>query len=388
MKRAYRGVPAAEDGAVGVLIAVGLTALMAMIALGVDLSVIYNWRRADQNGADHAALAAAWASCHGADPSAAGLLAASDNGFDNDGVSNTVFVSGLGEGRFEVEISSSVDALFAGVIGIDRLEASARAVAACTAATVGSYSIFAGSTTCGPKTLDWPGSSSNMIGRIHSNDGLFLGGTGNSVEGATTYVTGSEINGGNDLNPPPGPSGVLPLPVEFDIQAYGPGGSKALLAGSNYYYAGSSKIDTGWLESRGLYNSSTGTLATGLYFTDGDIDIGSSNLRGNVTLVTSSGTITLSGSNQNLLPWDPDDLLLFSHRDTACFDYAVKVDGSDSTWRGVVYAPRGMIEMPGSDNSRILGSLIGDTVRLNGSQLEIEAHEECCEGPPSIALLE
>jgi hypothetical protein len=369
-------------------VALALTALMTMIAAGIDLSVVYNWRRADQNGADHAALAAAWASCHGNDPTTAGLLAAADNGFDNDGVSNTVSVTNVGTHRYRVVISSSVDALFAGVIGIDRLRASARAVAACTQATSGSYAMFAGSTTCGPKTLDWPGSSSTMTGRIHSNDGLYIGGTSNVVDGATTYVSDVNVNAGNQLDPPPSPSEVLPLPVNFDIAAYAPGGSKAVLAGSSYHSAGSSKIDTGWLSSQGLLNTSTGELAAGLYYTTGDIDVSTSNLTGTATFVTSSGIITLSGSGQNLTPWDPDDLLLFSNNDTACFDPAIKVDGSNSVWRGIVYAPLGMIEMPGSDNSSILGSLIGDTIRLNGSMLGITAHDACCEGPPTLTLEE
>ena len=376
-----------EDGAVTVLIAISLVALMALVALAIDLSVAFNWRRADQNGADHAALAAAWASCQGQDPGAAGLQAARDNGFNNDGVSNSVSITNVGTSTFEAKIDSSVDSLFAGVIGVDRLDATARAVASCSRSSAGAYAIFAASAVCGEKTLDWSGSSSDVVGRVHSNDGVYVGGTRNSVDGATTYVSGAHVNPGNDLNPPPAVSPVLPMPIEFDIDDFAPGGAKAAQAGANYHYAGGSKIDKGWLESRGLYDDTTGDVAPGLYFTTSDIDLSASDLNGRATFVSSNGTISLNGSNHDFTPWDPDGLLLFSDRDTSCFDYAVKVDGSNSDWRGLIYAPRGMIEMSGSGNASV-GSVVADTVRLNGSILFIDADEDCCAGPPALNLLE
>jgi hypothetical protein len=157
-------------------------------------------------------------------------------------------------------------------------------------------------------------------------------------------------------------------------------------AGSQYYDAGSANIDLGWLTSRRLYDSGTGALTDGLYYTSGNIILSASNLHGTATFVSSSGTISFSGSDQDLQPYS-DDLLAFSDRDTSCFDFAINVNGSNSEWEGVIFAPRGLIEMSGSDNSTLRGSLIGDTIRPAGSQLTLIAQEQAAPGPPSLSLL-
>jgi hypothetical protein len=377
---------------VAVFVAVCLIGMMALAALAIDMSVFGNARRDDQNGADQAALAAAYAACHGGDPIATGYASALGNGFNDDGVTNDVIVTDLGEETYEVIIRTEDEETFAGTVGVDGISASARAVAGCTTGGGGgSHAIFAGATDCGDHTIEFSGSDNVVTGGMHSNDGVYFGGQNNSVEGESTAVDdeGSTI-GDNTLDPPLAHGDVLPYPVPFEISQYEPGGSKAELADSTgqYYDAGTNKIDTGWLESNGLYNSSTKQLDPGLYFTTGDIDI-SPDFVGNVTMVTSTGKISLTGSVQEMTPWDPDGLLLFSNRDTACDEFAIKMSGSENSWEGIVFAPLGMIEMSGSGNSTFEGSLIGATVRLNGSGLDIVADEDLFpSGEPKVSLLE
>ena len=205
---------------------------------------------------------------------------------------------------------------------------------------------------------------------------------------------------------PPGPtqiSGVLPYPVDFEIADYAPGGEKALLAVSQgrYYNAVTAeienKIGVGWLTEQGLWNDVTKTLAPGLYYTTADIDISASDLQGNgVTFVSANGIVTLSGSNHNLTPWDPDQLLLFSNRQESpdtnsvsnCSKEAVKLSGSAHSWTGTVFAPRGLVEMSGSTNTTLLGSLIGLTVRMNGSALVVTYDEDSGTVTETIGLVE
>jgi hypothetical protein len=353
-----------------------------MAALGVDATLLVNERRAVQIAADHAALSAAWASCRGGSPTAAGLASAQRNGY-----SSGVSVIDRG-GPWEAAVESTIDAAFATVLGFDELSTEARALADCTTGGGGRYAIFADSKTCLPKTLDWSGSSNRVTGAVHSNNELDMGGSGNSITGGTTYA-GRINNGGgqNSFTPPPAKTGVLPRPVTFNIEDYMPGGSEAAAAGSRYYNFGSQKLTKDLMKSRGLYSESTQTVASGIYFTTGDIDISGNTTNGTATFVTSAGKITMSGEHI-LRAFDPDGLLMFSDKDTPCFDVAVGVSGSNSYWQGIVYVPRGMAELNGSNNSTLEGSVIAETVKLNGSNIVFDSQTDGGWGLPKLRLLE
>ena len=64
----------------------------------------------------------------------------------------------------------------------------------------------------------------------------------------------------------------------------------------------------------------------------------------------------------------------------------VKFPRSDSDWQGVIFAPFGGIDMSGSDNSTISGSLIGYKIKMPGSELGINVIEDV--GNPKISLIE
>ena len=50
------------------------------------------------------------------------------------------------------------------------------------------YALFAiRSSVCNTEVLDWSGSQSKMTGNVHSNSGIKVGGSKNSVTGGTTY---------------------------------------------------------------------------------------------------------------------------------------------------------------------------------------------------------
>ena len=56
-----------------------------------------------------------------------------------------------------------------------------------------------------------------------------------------------------------------------------------------------------------------------------------------------------------------------------CDKFVVAMSGSNNDWSGLIYAPHGLIEFDGSSNSALSGSLLGYTVRLNGSNVTIIA---------------
>lgn len=128
-----------ERGQVLVLIALGMVAIVGIVAVAVDGGQLFAERRRSQNAADNAALAAAYAICKKTDPVAAGLASAATNGYDNDGASNTVTLnhpplSGahLGDNEYsEAIVDSHRTTFFAQLIGFNDLPVTTRAVSHC-----------------------------------------------------------------------------------------------------------------------------------------------------------------------------------------------------------------------------------------------------------------
>ncbi len=128
-----------EKGQAIVLLVFLLIGLIAITALAVDGGLLYQSRRNTQNGADNAALAGAQAICYGENVSSKALASASANGFNDDGVANTVTVSHppvsgpfAGNSAYvEVVITSQQTPAFVRLIYAGAFETSARAVGHC-----------------------------------------------------------------------------------------------------------------------------------------------------------------------------------------------------------------------------------------------------------------
>ena len=369
-----------------IIVAVGMIALVAVSALAVDLGRVFVERRNAQNAADHAAIAGALAVCEGGDGRAVALASAASNGFVSDGA-DVVTVREPSARTIEVEIASVQDPGFAGGLGLSELRVTGNAIAECGAPAT--HAVFAGSTSCA-SALSVPASNASIVGGLHSNRDVSVGGSNNRTFGPFTHV-GTFTNGGagNVFEPPPVAVGTMPYPVSFDVGDYAPGGAIATQAQSTgqYYDAGNQRINNGWLESRGLVSgSSVRTLRSGLYFTRGDVDLSPGGYAGHVTFVTESGRIMLGGSNIDIRSWVPGGLLLLSDRNAACGSSAIAISGSASRWRGIASAPRGMVEMSGSDMTSPSGSLLGDEVKISGPRFRIDAPLIAGEG--SVVLVE
>ena len=311
------------------------------------------------------------------------------------------------DSKWRVHISRTVATFFAKVIGFESVNIGASALAQCTTSVAGGYTLFAGG-DCGSQTLDWSGSSNQVTGDVHSNGSLDMSGSDNGVSGNTTAVATVDDGGnGNTFDPPP-ITGVpwRPWPVFFDTADFLPGGQVASAVGSGDYHYVDGKIDSAVLTANGWL---TGTiLDDGVYVANGDIDLSGSNLTGTVTLVTAPtvegmGVISLSGSDHNLSPFY-QNLLLFSDSwkggqgygynppplsdPPSCFAPAIKLAGSTHNWTGTIYAPRGLVDLSSSVNTTIDGSIVSNTIRLNGSVLSIAFAGAGAGGNPITVLVE
>jgi hypothetical protein len=399
MKRLY----GEERGQSLVIVVLAMVGLIAFLALVIDGGMAFAARRQMQNAADAAALAGTRELRDGGDE--AGILAAVHtyaqlNGVQDPGVNVAAYFidenlirlpsgsecqmgtcGGIPTGAQGVEVigETSFSTFFAGVIGRTELAASATAAAILSVTSGGEYAVWADSSTCN-NCLDWSGSTTVVTGSVHSNHDIKMGGSSNTVTGDTEYVTDLQVGGSNnDINPVQ--TSVKPLPVEYEINDYRPGGSAAVVAeaeGKYHYIDGDFQVSQSYV-----------TL-DGLYYVTGNAKLSSSNISGNFTIVA-DGKIDVSGSNQNYTPYS-DGLLFFSNKSYSkagkqCNSAVIKVAGSTSVWAGVIYAPHGLIEMSGSSNSTVNGSLIGYSVKLNGSKLSIIYSSDYFPGEERIFLV-
>lgn len=228
------------------------------------------------------------------------------------------------------------------------------------------YALWANSQTRA-EVLSISGSSSMISGAVRSNADLHLSGSNLQLSGPVIYTTRFE-DGGDANSYPPSAQLVAALPpVSYAISAYRPGGAAAVAAGSTYH------------EIRGNLDIAEPQVLNGLYYVTGDAKLNASALSGKVTIVA-EGAIDLSGSLHNLSPF-ADGLLLFSNK-SAPGAAVLKLAGSDGTLHGVIYGPGGMLELSGSKNS-LHGLILGDTLKLNGSSLQISfAGQYCPAAPP------
>jgi len=125
-----------ERGQALIIIAFALVALIGITGLVVDGGMSYADRRGAQNAADAAVLAASLAKVRGENYVAAGLNSAATNGYNNDGVTNTVQIGAPSEGPYagnteyiQVTIVSHKDTFFSGVVGVSQITNTVQAMA-------------------------------------------------------------------------------------------------------------------------------------------------------------------------------------------------------------------------------------------------------------------
>lgn len=401
----------AARGQVLVLFAVGAFVLIGAVGLGIDGSRTFEERRAAQTAVDHAATAAAFASCTGSNDTAAaaaGQLAATRNGYDDGAASIVVTVTPVvGQpNTFRAAISSTIPSTFARVLGANDFTVSVEATAGgieCSVGGAGPGAIYAGGTCpSGEYAVDISGSTDFVYGGVHSNDDARVGGSGNRFfevgppEEPFTYVGAFSQSGGNvyDVGYPlqvPAPSPAWPAGWDPSVA------SPASPANDAYWADWSAKAVADGHGGTLLTEMITTITSNGVYYTnhpDGmdisSIDAGVTNF----TLVSRNGPIKISASSRTFSPdADGDGILILSGMtkpsDKKCSEYTIAVSGSSSNWNGIMWAPGGLIEMSGSGNTAVNGSLIGWAVRLNGSDLIIRYDPSLFPpGDPTVLVLE
>jgi hypothetical protein len=370
----------------------------------VDLGYARQYKAQAQNGADFAALAGAGVLKTGtaAQAGMATVDYAEKNGFSGTDLQVDIPpATGDWEGEdgcVQVVTRGGNTAVFGSLFGFDVFDVAARATACATPPLGGQYAVFAGSQTCAD-AIAFSGANRTINGGVHSNNDMKITGAGTTVNGDATFLNGSLPTGNITYNPsvdnPRRLDEELEYPEVFEIGHYAPGGSKAQLAMSQlrYHYAGSADINVTWLTLNLAYNPLTKTIAPGLYYTSGNIDLSGNGYNASgATFVTSNGDIHFNGNNFSFSAWDPDGLLLFSNKNqSSCSagQAVIKLNGNTHSWLGIMFAPRGPLDFSGTNIVASLnGRLVAQTVKLSGSSQTITRTDSFPGKPGGFELVE
>lgn len=417
-------IEGASRGQAIVLIAVMLVALLGIAAVAIDGGGLYYLKRDTQNAADAAALAGARDRCinpftDDASVTNAANMAATSNGFENDGVDDWVTVqNGIPAAEFaalgwpgpnteyvRVYVKANKDSYFAQIVYPGQLSVESEAVALCLKANAASNvrAITACSSVCDNQTLLRSGSNSTIIGGIWSNDNCHLTGHTGSVDSiscAGDFQTGT----GTDINFVSTPLENQPVftcdfdelfnTAKYDYRVTN--ARWALFAMEeqcpldNVADAGGDVVEVDIFPS----SSSDGTdcyhfingnlnlnarpneeLLEGLYFVNGNVTISGGPIGvGKGLTIIATGDIDISGGFNDFLSYTPDHMLMFSNANcpltstatSVCTDVTIRLNGSSANWEGLVYGPCGECNWSSARNTTGNGAIICNTVDIQG----------------------
>ncbi len=382
-----------EKGQAIILIVFSIIGLVGMSALAIDGGNAYLERRKTQNAADSAALSGAIARIEGDHWREVALASAKSNGYDNNGITNTVELNTPPIGGIyadnpeyiQVIITSYLDTFFGPVIGIPQVIVSTQAISQTKPAEYGQmfdgYALvsLAPHSKCEVKRAFW----------IHSEATITLEGGGlfvNSDNPECAYIQeGSggvridegfpfSIVGGASIQKPklhtpfPPQTGAIPMsyPPAFQMPKAGCGSKIAEVVGED----GSSMSPGNWDDDfppEGVSN-----LEAGIYCIGGDVlvDSGEKLIGSNVILVIEHGRLHFgagaeiqlrgrhSGDLQGLLIYVP----LENHK-------VIALNGNfDSRYQGTILAPSADIHLNGINSSAGYHSqIIGYYIEVDGT---------------------
>lgn len=392
----------AESGQAIVLIAMVMVALIAALGLAIDGGELYFLRHDVSNAVDAAVLASTYAICTGGDPTISGMNAAAANGFDNDGVTNTVQVHYppvMGEragnmSYVQVEIDAKKDPYFIHIVYHGDIGINLSAIGYCKPPRLGSAvgSVWAGG-VCGSNgnEVNLQPSDAQIIGDIHSNNEVKTGGTG----GGTTVQ--GDVSASSTIEQPVGANYTQAAgsqienapaqedPLQFNVWDFANDGSIGEPidnAGAHYQY------------DAGVSFGNGDTLSEGLYFIDGNLTVQDKAVftdtdgdgQYEYTFVA-TGAIAFTQSLNNLTYYTMG-MLAFSDDNNECkTNGGLDVSGS-GLWKGVMYAPHSAIDLSGS-NFTIYGALIANQVSISTSGLYLEYDPDLIPPrPPEVSIAE
>lgn len=373
-----------EGGQIIVLLIITLTALLGGIALTVDGGQLYLDRVTTQTVADNAALAGAWAICAGKNAGTTSLASALQNGFTNDGSTNSVVVNnpptsgpGKGDKNFvEVIITSKFKGVFSSLVYSGPLQATSSATARCqsTSEPIGNGNALIALSSNQKDAFKTNGNGVVTVSQgsiyINSNHSQAMSLTGNAIVKAIkiSVVGGYSVSGGGAYNPTPTKATAMMNPLASLAAPPKPGGNCTSYSLSS----GSASINPGLYCSISASGSSVLTMNAGVYYiSTGDLTVSNSaKIQGTGVLIyVEKGQVSISGGDFNITAPSSGDykglvLLLGSNNSNT-----VSIGGQGSSFlSGTIYAPLSLLKLSGGGQNDILkAQIIASTIQTSGN---------------------
>ena len=409
MKRliAFRPRGKAERGQALILIVFSIIGLFGVSALAIDGGNAYRERRKTQNAADAAALSGAIARIEGRDWREAALASAESNGFDNNGITNTVELNTPPiEGPYatdpqfiQVIITSHLDTFFGPVIGIPQTTVSTQAISQTKPAEYGpmfeGYAVvsLAPHSKCATRPGFWLHYESTLA---LQGGGLFVNsdnpdcayvqnGSGSlRIEGDAPFsiVGGASIQKPQLHTPFPPQTGAIPMayPPAFQMPTKGCGSKEAKVIGEEDGGDGTSMSSGNWGEDfppLGVTN-----LEGGVYCLSGNVLVESGTvLHGSsVVLVIEHGFVRFSGGAEIQLSaprqGDREGLLIYMPMEN--HNKLVLNGNINSNFSGAILAPGAEVIIAGNENRQqgYHSQIIGYTIEVGGQDLIVVKYQD------------
>lgn len=324
LRRHLTALHSRQDGAVLVLVAVLMVAMLGLAAFVIDVGHWYQVHRQAQAAADAAALAGAQ------DLPGSATTASSDaTAYVNKNISGattsvtTPYQSSSSEIKVSVSVSSP--SFFGKLLGISSATISASAAAAATP-TGSPAAIFSYDSNCSDESMVVNGGNDTVTGTTVSN-GSFFQDSNDSTFATTTYGGPNKCsyvgNGSGNTyagkSTPTSSSTLAPWPDD---------------------YATSPPACTYSASSYTFQNDNGATIPAGVYCASGQITIDGNDLSGNVTFIASS--FNLNGTGENFTPYTQN--LLFYQTGSNALD----INGNDFVAIGTVFAPTASVVLNGN----------------------------------------
>jgi hypothetical protein len=222
-------------------------------------------------------------------------------------------------------------------------------------------------TSSGDNAVNVAGSGFEATGRVHSEGGLRIRGSGTALRGGTEYGTRLDAVGGSLTVQPPAArvaqgQGSPPVP---DIADYRPGGTIATSGVPYTAIAPKACLN-------GVWTPTAQASLTGIVYVPCAVLLTGSGQAINATLVA-EGTITIEGSRLTIgtdVAGRPSLLSAARSQD------AVRISGPGITLIGTAYAPLGTVRVTGSDAIMRCG-VVAASISIEGSRGSAPMSHRC-----------
>jgi Flp pilus assembly protein TadG len=342
-----------ERGAVLIIVAVSLVALLGMAALSIDIGSFYLAQRKAQSAADAGALAGAGVLTSGTTAANASATSYATTNYPG---SSAVVTEPTGT-SVKVTVSAVTPSFFGHLLGLTSENVSASATAA-QASSGNNYAVFAKSTSCGALQLEE--GNLTLTGNVHSNGGITASGHNNTYTAGSTGACGYTDNSGasntfGSSSTPASGSSTLPWPDDYstDFPVYpltASGDPNCTSVGSDLNLQNNNPLLT--------YSSGAYTLPDGVYCYS-SIEFNVAPIKCTCTFVAGSFQL-----NQGPDVWSPEfhGLMFYDINDTSL---NVNSNGPSFLAGGTVFAPKASLTI-NAPSGAVSGSVEALSVTING----------------------